>query len=67
MIAEYFFSSDKPIVDPTEIEELAVDGFMMVALNSYMEICCSKMCGIAISPEKVSTNLLLSKFSCYEI
>ena len=25
----------------------------MVALNSYMEICCAKMCGVSISPEKV--------------
>ena len=48
-----FISSDKIIVDPNEIEELALDGLMTVALNSYMEICCAKMCGVAISPEKV--------------
>ena len=48
-----FAFSDKIIIDPTEIEELALDGIMTVALNSYMEICCAKMCGVAISPEKV--------------
>ena len=40
-------------MDPTDIEELALDGLMMVALNSYMEICCAKTCGVAISPEQV--------------
>jgi len=49
----FISSCDKIIIDPTEIEELALDGIMTVALNSYMEICCAKMCGVAISPEKV--------------
>ncbi|XP_065059385.1 exosome complex component RRP45-like isoform X2 [Rhopilema esculentum] len=45
--------SEKPLLDPTELEEFVLDGKMMIAMNSYMEICCAKMCGVSIDPEKV--------------
>lgn len=52
-----FVYSNNPIVDATDIEEVVLDGSMTVALNSHMEICCAKMCGVCISPEQVGAFL----------
>eukprot|EP00794_Sanderia_malayensis_P006963 gene6964-7748_t len=54
---------DTPIIDPTELEEIVIDGHMTMAMNSHSEICCAKMAGVPLHSDQIMTccNVAIAK------
>lgn len=46
-------SCDKPIMDPGKLEEVILDGQLIMAMNSHSEICCAKMCGVPVKFDQI--------------
>ena len=55
------FFSDKPIMDPGKLEEVILDGQLIMAMNSHSEICCAKMCGVPVKFDQVFYSKLFSR------